>query len=87
MKAEIKPVTLDSEDGERTLKQHIFKANPMKRPYTREPYIGNISLCGKAYHGDESTGDCKEFELITDVEAINPDCCKLCLRELKKLKP
>ena len=73
----IKWFTPDSEDGERTLKQHAFIHKIRKAKYTREEYNGNISLCGRIAISEDGERSCDwvaiEAEMHSPLKA-----CKLC---------
>ncbi|WP_185246655.1 hypothetical protein [Chryseobacterium bernardetii] len=73
--------TVDSMDGERTLKQHGYIEYERGAWYEKK-YSGNKSLCGK---GGVSDGD--RFFNINDIheEEIKDNCCKKCLKIYNKL--
>ncbi len=73
-------ITLDSFNGERTLKQHALV------PYHRKDgTVRNISLCGKIIAGNED-GKSAEFDTIIERdESLNKEkACKQCLKIYKK---
>ena len=78
--------TLDSADGERTLKQHAYieaERNPSWNHAKK--YMGNIQLCnhkGGAHDGDKFLS---LEEIDSEIIDIN-NCCKKCLKIYKKLK-
>ena len=77
--------TLDSADGERTLKQHAYieaERNPSWNHAKK--YIGNKQLCNSK--GGVHDGD--KFVSINDIdyEEIKDNCCKKCLNIFNKLK-
>ena len=76
---EVKFLTLDSADGERTFKQHAYKAYQRKKYYENEPYKGNKQLCNKGgvYNEFDRYEDFDElYSEIVDVD----NCCKTCLK-------
>lgn len=81
-KTKIVWATLDSSDGERSLKQHAYKEYPRGKWY-EEQYSGNKTLCGK---GGAHDGD--KFVNIDDIESeeMKSDCCQNCLKLSEKLK-
>lgn len=77
--------TLDSYDGERTLKQHCYVAKERIRRYTREKYAGNISLCGMSGVGNEDE-EYEPYEAIIS-EAVSETACKKCIKIFSETKP
>lgn len=74
--------TMDSSDGERTLKQHAFKEYQRGKWYEAQ-YPGNKTLCG---NGGVHDGD--KFVNIDEIESeeMRSDCCQNCLKLSAKLK-
>lgn len=75
----VKWVTLDSGDGERTLKQHGFIPKSVLRRRTHERYHGNISLCGKIYAGNQNEESEDHADLVGEVLSKDK-ACKKCLK-------
>lgn len=73
--------TVDSTDGERTLKQHAYTEKE-RGAFYEEKYSGNKALCNK---GGVHDGD--RFVNIDDIheEEIKANCCKKCLKIYNKL--
>ncbi len=80
---EIKWLQLDNRDGTGTLKQHAFAPRECKKPITREPYIGNRSLCGKIVCGNENE-EIEAFDLVESEPLNENEACKACMKESKK---
>lgn len=80
----IKYVTLDSEDGERSLKQHAFRPVVSEMNFTGELYVGNESLCTGIYAGNESE-NVEGWEQLEN-EPVSPKLCKICQRVIEKHK-
>lgn len=82
---EIKWVTLDNANGEKSLKQHAFIAKVKKDKWTREDYLGNISLCKRVYasgwRDEERAQDFNEL----DNEPVSNNACKICLNRKRLL--
>ncbi|MGE8528493.1 hypothetical protein [Chryseobacterium rhizosphaerae] len=74
--------TVESMDGERTLKQHAY-IETNRGAFYEQKYSGNKALCNK---GGVSDGD--KFVHINDIdtEEIKDNCCKKCLKIYNKLK-
>ena len=69
-------ITLDSEDGERTLKQHVFKPKLSRGGNER-----NISLCGKIRVAEDSGKSAMFDTLIHRAELIDGNnICKTCFK-------
>jgi hypothetical protein len=70
--------TLESSDGERTLKQHGY-TEAMRGPSYSDKYEGNKQLCNKK-------GGVHDGDKFVSMNEINPEkidrdrCCKKCLR-------
>jgi hypothetical protein len=70
--------TLESEDGERTLKQHGY-TEAMRGAWYADKYIGNKQLCNKkggVHDGDKFV----PMDEINSEELDRNNCCKKCLR-------
>lgn len=69
----------DSEDGERSLRQHAFVHKVCKTAWIREEYNGNISLCkgGSLNDGEEKN------TAFVDIEGEQFDESKACKKCLK----
>lgn len=77
----IKWVTLDTMDGERSLKQHAFKHRDAKVPWTAEPYEGNVSLCGNVHASSPYNEELQEaFSKLNGESVDTSNICKSCLR-------
>jgi hypothetical protein len=74
---QLKWVTPESSDGERTLKQHAFISAIRKRKYTLEEYPGNRALCS---HRAGMMNENEEFEPFDKIEGEDQkeNCCSLC---------
>lgn len=81
----IKWCTLDSYDGERTLKQHAFVSAFRKRSITRETYEGNHALCNHRAGVMNENEEFEPFDKI-DAEVQKPDCCAVCARLSKAIE-
>ncbi len=81
---DVKWVTLDSADGEHSIKQHAFVSKERKYPYTLEPYPGNTSLCNQIRASDPNTGDTDSSWKDLENEFIKESCCKNCLKVYNK---
>lgn len=77
----IKWITLENESGIASLKQHGFIPDDRNNRYTGEPYVGNISLCGKVFAGNESE-EVEFFDLLEGGDNPHPNACKRCLKFL-----
>ena len=75
----IKWLTLDSGDGERTLKQHGFILFPHIPRFSGEMFNGNRSLCGRIKVMDENE-DFVEFSLLEEEPLNREKVCKKCLK-------
>ena len=84
MKEEIRWESLETFDGEGSIKQHAFKSKERKKPWTGEKYIGVISLCGKINASEDGETSISIDKLAN--ESINPKACKNCLKAYNKLK-
>jgi len=70
--------TLESVDGERTLKQHGY-TEAMRGAWYSEKYKGNKQLCNK--NGGVHDGDkFVSMDEINSEEIDRNNCCKKCLR-------
>lgn len=77
---EIVFLTLDSFDGDRSIKQHAFKSKIYKTKWFEEEYEGNISLCGKIKAAMDEDKYSSIEELKDEQEELNENrCCKKCL--------
>lgn len=73
----VKWATLDSCDGERTLKQHAFKPAIRRVPWTNEEYSGNQALCEKRAGVMNEKEEFEPFDKI-EGEPMSDNCCKRC---------
>jgi hypothetical protein len=73
----------DSHDGERRLKQHIFKSK-MIYPIFYDVHEGNESLCSRISIGDENYR-LLHIDKIEPEELDEENCCKHCLKIYKKM--
>lgn len=79
LKRIVKWLTLDSMDGERSIKQHAFIAKIKTAPYSCD-YSGNISLCGKIVATREGPEELAIEEI--DSEPLDEsNVCKTCLQK------
>jgi hypothetical protein len=70
--------TLESSDGERTLKQHGY-TEAMRGAWYSEKYKGNKQLCNKkggVHDGDKFVS----MDEINSEEIDRKNCCKKCLK-------
>jgi hypothetical protein len=79
-------VSLDTMDGEGSLKQHCFKPRSAKMPWTGEPYDGNVSLCGNVHAASAYHEELQEDFIMLQGEPLDPKGCKMCLKIYQKLK-
>lgn len=80
LKRIVKWLTLDSMDGERSIKQHAFVHRTKTEFYTGIDYSGNTSLCGKIV----ATKEGPEELTIEEIESEPLDennVCKICLKK------
>lgn len=78
MSIKIKWFTPDSEDGERSLKQHAYTHNIQRIRYTHDKYEGNKALCCRSF----VSNDGERGIAFSDIEHenFNPSkACKKCL--------
>jgi hypothetical protein len=73
----MKWLQIENETGTATLRQHCYVPQERKRPYTGEPYIGNVSLCGKSHVGNENA-EIEEYDKVDAERFIFYVCCKKC---------
>jgi hypothetical protein len=79
MSIKIKWFTPESEDGERTLKQHAYISHIKKVKYTDEKYEGNKAICNRSFISDDGE-KAIAFNNI-ETENFNPSkACKRCLQ-------
>ena len=75
----VKWLTLDSMDGDRSIKQHAFTGKTKTDFYTGK-YEGNISLCGKIVATKEGPEELTIGEI--ESEPLNENnVCKICLKK------
>lgn len=81
----IKWVSLDTIDGEGSLKQHCFKSRIAKEKWTGEPYEGNVSLCGNVTVASFEREEEQEAFSKLEAELHHSDSCKSCSRAAAKI--
>lgn len=78
MSTKIKWYSAESEDGERTLKQHSYINHTQRIKYTHEKYEGNKALCSRSFISDDGEKGVSFNDI--EHENFNPSkACKKCL--------